>query len=237
MSALQIAPLLKLPDQITPLQGGYNKVGRSLEHVGRVLQRLHRGIVHAVEADDPAAVIEGDHHKGVDGLLLQILVLEGVALMNILQTLDDNMLAHAEVPIPAGAHLRRDMLQIADLRLHAVGGPLVGVVVIAGLAVFKDVSTIPVQRFPQVFEQYLQGLVRRLRQQRDAQALVDDGLQVLDALYIVVMGFDGRSALSAPFRKSPRMIHTSASCLGRSPAIAAAANSGARRRAPENAVC
>ena len=82
----------------------------------------------------------------------------------------------AEIPVPAGAHLRRDVLQRRLFRLHPGGRPLIGVVIAAGCVALKDIGPLPVQRLSQVLQQDLQGLVRRLLQQGDAEALIDNGL-------------------------------------------------------------
>ena len=204
-----IAPLLELPEQIAPLQGGHDKICRGLEHIRGVFQRPHVGVVHTVKADDPLSVIEGDHHEGADALPLQVLILEGVGLPDVLHILDDDMLADPEVPIPAGAYLRRDVLEVLLFRLHPVGRPLIGVVVSAGAVLFEDIGPFPIQRLPQMLQQHLQRLVRRLLQQSGAKALVDDRLQVLDALHLTVPLADlsGWSAFSSPFKRSPWMIH------------------------------
>ena len=65
-----IAPLLELPDQIPALQGGHDKIRRGLEHIGRVFHGLHGGIVHTVKTNHLLAVVEGDHHQGMDALPL-----------------------------------------------------------------------------------------------------------------------------------------------------------------------
>ena len=99
-------------------------------------------------------------------------------------------------------------MKVLLFRLHSVSHPLIGVVVAAGLVLLKDVGPLPVQGFPQMFQQHLKGLVRRLLQQRGAKPRVDDGLQILNASHIALlpMGHRARKALSGQ-RKSPRMVH------------------------------
>ena len=108
------------------------------------------------------------------------------------------MPADAEIPIPAGAHLGWDILKVLLFRLHPVGHPLIGVVVAAGLVLLEYIGPFPVQRLPQMLQQHDKGLIRRLLQQGGAKALVDDGLQILDAAHTAVMllGLSGRNALS-----------------------------------------
>ena len=233
-----IAPLLELPDQVAPLQGGYNKIRRGLEHVRRVLQRPHGGIVHAVKADDPFAVIQGNHHQGVNPLPLQVLILKRVRLPNILQAFNDDMLADAELPVPACAHLRGDVLEALLFRLHPVGRPFVGVVVAAGLVLLEYIRPLPVQRLPQMLQQHLQGLIRRFLQQGNAKALVDDGLQILNAAHAAVLlaGPGSRSALPGPFQTFPYILHMSVLHTDRYPAIVAAAAFHVQRRFLESAV-
>ena len=52
-----VAPLSKLPEQVAPLQGGYDKVCRGLKDIRCVLQGFYRRIVHAVKPDDIFAVV------------------------------------------------------------------------------------------------------------------------------------------------------------------------------------
>ena len=198
LSPLQIAPLLKLPEQIAPLQGGHNKVCRRLEHIRCVFQRLHRGIIHTVKTDDPFPVVQRNYHKRLDLLPLQVLVLKRLRLPNILHVLNDDMPADAEIPVPAGAHLRRDVLKVLPLRLHPGGHPLIGVVVPAGLVLLKDIGPLPVQRLSQVLQQHLKRLIRGLLQQSDTEALVDNGLQILNVAHpaVLLMNPHDRSALS-----------------------------------------
>ena len=47
---------------------------------------------------DPFAVIKGHHHKGMDTLPLQVLVLKGISPLDILQVLNDNVPADTEIP-------------------------------------------------------------------------------------------------------------------------------------------
>ena len=204
-----IAPFLKLPDQVAPLQGRHNKVRRRLEHIGRIFQRLHGGIVHTIKADDLFSVIQGNHHKGMHALTLQVLVLKRIRLPDILQASDDDVLADAKLSIPACAHLRGDVLEALLFRLHPVGRPFIGVVVTAGLVLLKYVGPLSVQRISQILQQYRQRLVRRLLQQGSAKALVDDGLQVLNALYVAVpfLNPGSRSVLPSPIQTSLRIIH------------------------------
>ena len=59
---------------------GECKVYRSSERLGMdwaacFQEGYAAGIVHAVKADDPFAVIQGNHHQGVNPLPLQVLVL------------------------------------------------------------------------------------------------------------------------------------------------------------------
>ena len=208
LSPLQIAAFLQLPEQIAPLQRGYDKVRRRLEHIRRVFQRLSRGIVHAVKADDLFPIVQGDHHKGVDALPRQLLVLKGLHLPNILHVLNDDMSPNAEILIPTGAYLRGDILKVLLFRLHAIRHPLIGVVVAAGLVLLKYIGPLPLQGFPQVLQQYLKGLIRGLRQQSDTKALVDDGLQILNALHaaVLLVCLDHRSAFSGQ-QTFPCMIH------------------------------
>ena len=141
----------------------------------------------------------------MNALPLQVLVLKRFRLPNVLQALNDDVPAHAELLIPAGTNLRRDVLKALLLRPYAFGRPLVGVVVAPGLVLLEYVGPLSVQRFSQVLQQHLQRLIRRLLQQGNAKALVDDGLQILNALYAAVplMGPGGRSALSGLFKKAP----------------------------------
>ena len=141
----------------------------------------------------------------MDALPLQILILQWVRLPNVLQALNHNVLAHAELPVPACAHLRGDVLQALLLRLYPICRPLIGVVIAAGLILLKYVRPLPIQRLSQVLQQHLQRLIRRLLQQGDAQALIDDGLQILNALYTAVppQGLRSGSALPSPLQKPP----------------------------------
>ena len=176
-----VAPVLEHAEEVAPLQGGHDEIRRGLQHIGRVFQRLHRGVVHAVKADQPFAVVKGDHHQGADALPVQGLKEEGVGLPDIFQVVDDDVPADAEVPVPAGAHLWGDVLQAVLLRSHSFGHPLIGVVVAAGLVFLEDIGPSPAQGPAQVLQQHLQRLVRGLLPQGDTEALVDDGLQVLNA--------------------------------------------------------
>ena len=182
-----VAALLKLPNQIPPFQGGHDKVRCSLEHIRRIFQRLHGRIVHTVKADDLFTVIKGNHHKGVDVLPLQVLILEGIRLPNVFQILNDDMPAYTEIPIPVGAHLRRDILKVFLLRLHPIGRPLIGIVIFAGLVALKYIGAFPVQRLSQMLQQHLQRLIRSLLQQGDAKPLIDDGLQILNTPHTAVL--------------------------------------------------
>ena len=131
----------------------------------------------------------------MDALPLQVLVLERVRLPNILQAFNDDMLVDAELPIPACTYLRRDVLETLLFRLHPVGHPFVGVVIAAGLVLLEYVGPFALQRFSQMLQQHLQRLVRCFLQQGDTKALINDGLQILNALYA--------SAVSSLFQKSP----------------------------------
>ena len=71
------------------------------------------------------------------------------------------MLSNAELLIPACTDLRRNILEIHLLRLHSFGRPLIGIVITARLILLKDIGTFPVQRFSQMFQQHLKGLIRR----------------------------------------------------------------------------
>ena len=194
-----IAPLLKLPEQIPPLQGGHDEICRRLQHIRRVLQRLHGGIIHTVKADDPLPVVQGHHHKGVDALPLQVLILKRIRLPNILHVLYDDMPADAEIPVPAGAHLRGDILKVLLFRFHPGVHPLIGVVVAAGLVLLKDIGPLSIQRFSQVLQQHPKRLIRGLLQQSDTKTLVDNGLQILNASHaaVLLMSLYDRSAFSS----------------------------------------
>ena len=141
----------------------------------------------------------------MNALALQVLILKRVRLPDILQAFYDDVLADAELPVPACAHLRRDVLEALLFRLHPVGHPFVGIVIAAGLILLEYVGPLPVQRASQMLQQYLQRLVRCLLQQGDTKALVNDSLQILDALYAAVplMGPGGGSARPSPFQKLP----------------------------------
>ena len=75
------------------------------------------------------------------------------------------MLADAEIPIPAGAYFLGNILKVVLLRPYSAGGPLIGIVIIAALVPLKDIGSVSIQRFSQVFQQYPQRLVRSLLQQ------------------------------------------------------------------------
>ncbi len=200
-----IASLLKLADQVPPFQRGYNKICRSLKHIRRIFQRFHRRIVHTVKADHLFPVIKRNHHKGVNILTFQILILEGFRLPNILYTLDNDMLADAEIPIPACTYLRGNILKILPFRLHSFCRPLIGIIISAGFVLLKDISTFSVQRFPQVLQQHLKRPVRRLLQQCNAKALINNSLQILNALYTAVLLTisDARQTFTCHFQKLP----------------------------------
>ena len=182
-----IAALLKLTHQIAPFQGRYDEVCRSLEHIRCVFQRLYRRIIHAVKSNQLFAVIERNHHKGMNLLPFQILILKGLALADLFQVFNDNMFPDAEIPVPTGAHLRRDILKILLFRLHPVGRPLISIVIAAGLVPLEYVGSLPVQCLSQMLQQHLQRLIRSLLLQGNAKALIDDGFQILDALYFAVL--------------------------------------------------
>ena len=178
-----MAALFQLSDQVAPPQGGDDEVRRGLQHVRGIFQGLHRRIVHPVKADNPVVIVQGDHHQGVDVLLLQVLVLERVAEPDILQVIDDDMPADAEIPIPAGADFRRHVLEVLLLRTHPGSRPLVGIVVAALRVFLKYIGPPALQGLPQVGQQHLQRLVRGLLQQGHPEPFVDDGFQILNALH------------------------------------------------------
>ncbi len=200
-----VASLLQLAKQIAPFQRGHNKIRRSLEHIGRVFEHLCRRIVHTVKADELCAVTKRNHHKGTDILALQGLILKGVCLPNIFQTFDDNMFANTKLPIPACTYLRGKILKILYFRLHSACRPLIGVVVTAGRVLFKYIGSLPVQRFSQMLKQHCQRLIRCLLQERDTKPFINDGLQILNALYTMIMLTCpiGRSIFAGLFKKLP----------------------------------
>ena len=159
-----MAALLKLPDQVAPPQGGDDEIGRGLKHVRGVLQGLHRGIVHAIEAYNPVFIIQRDHYKRTDVLCFQIFVLQRVAMPDFLQAVDDDISAHAELPVPAGADLRGDILKVFLLRPHPFRRPLIGIVVAPRGIALEDVSPLSLQGLSQIFQEHLQSPVRRLFQ-------------------------------------------------------------------------
>ena len=91
----------------------------------------------------------------MDALPLQVLVLKGVALSDLLHALNDNMPADSEIPIPAGTYLRRDVLKAVLFRFHPVGCPFIGVIVAAGFVLLKYIGPLPVQGISQVLQQHL----------------------------------------------------------------------------------
>ncbi len=178
-----MAALFQLSDQVAPPQGGDDEVRRCLQHVRGIFQGLHRRIVHPVKADDSAVIVQRNHHQRVDVLLLQVLVLERVAVPDVLQVIDDDMPADAEIPIPAGADFRRHVLEVLLLRTHPGSRPLVGIVVAALRVFLKYIGPPALQGLPQIGQQHLQRLVRGLLQQGHPEPFVDDGFQILDALH------------------------------------------------------
>ncbi len=182
-----IAPLLKLADQVPPLQGRYDKIGGSLEHIRCILQGLCRQIVHTVKPDKPFAVIKGNYNKRMNLLPLQVLIRKRIRFPDILQTPNDDMPADAEIPIPVGTHLRRNILQILLFRLHSFCRPLIGIVIPTRLIPLKDISPLSLKRFPQMLQQHLQRLIRRLLQQGHTKPLIDDSLQILNAFHPAVL--------------------------------------------------
>ena len=139
----------------------------------------------------------------MNALTLQILVLKGSVLPDVFQPLDDNMLAGAEIPVPAGAHLSGNILKVFLFRLHPIGHPFIGVVIAAQLVLFKYVGPLPVQRLSQMHQEHIQRIIRSLLQQGHPKALVDDNLQILNAPHITVplMGLHGWDAFSHPFNQ------------------------------------
>ena len=139
----------------------------------------------------------------MDALPLQVVILEGVCLSDVFQILNDDVLADAEIAIPAGAYLRGDVLKMVLFGRHPAGYPLIGVVVAAGLVPLKDVGPLSAQRLSQVLQQHIQRLVRSFFQQGDAEALVDDGLQILNALHTVPMAPASWPASVRPLKRFP----------------------------------
>ena len=145
-----VAPFLKLTYQIAPFQGRHDKIRRGLEHIGCILQRLYGRIVYAVKADDLLTVIKRNHYERVDALLFQILVLKRIGLADIFHIPDDDVSADAEIPIPACAYLRRNVLEVILFRGDTVGYPFVGIIVAAGFVPLKYVGSFSVQRLAQM---------------------------------------------------------------------------------------
>ena len=182
-----ITPLLEFAEQIAPFQGRHNKICRRLEHIRRIFQQFHRRIVHPVKADKLFSVIQWNHHKRMHVLFFQALILERIRFPDFFQISDDNMFANAEFPIPACANLSRHILKIFLFRLHAFGHPLICIVVAAGLVPLKYINPFPVQRFSQMLYQHFQRLVRGFLQQGDTKPFIDDGFQILNALYSTLL--------------------------------------------------
>ena len=108
------------------------------------------------------------------------------------------MPADAEIPIPAGAHLRGDILKVLLFRLYPICHPLIGVVVAAGLVLLKDIGPLSVQGLSQVLQQHPKRLIRGFLQQGDTKSFIDDGLQILNASHTAVqlVSLHDRSAFS-----------------------------------------
>ncbi len=145
-----VASFLKFTYQIAPFQGRHDKIRCSLEYIGCILQRLYGRIVYAVKADDLLTVIKGNHYERVNALVFQILVLERIGLADIFHISNDDVLADAEIPIPACAYLRRNVLEVILFRGDAVGYPFVGIIVAAGFVLLKYVGPFPTQRLAQM---------------------------------------------------------------------------------------
>ena len=80
--------------------------------------------------------------------------------------------------IPVLTDLRRKILEIVDLRYHARRCPFICIIIPAISVLLKNIRSLSVQHFSEIFQDNTDRLVRRLDRKRILQCLIDKRLHI-----------------------------------------------------------
>ena len=139
----------------------------------------------------------------MDILTFQVFILKRVGFPDIFQIFNDNIFTNTEITVPACTYLSGNILKIFFFRLHPVGYPLIGIIVVARLISFEYVGPFSVKRFSQIFQKNFQRLVRGFLHQSNPKTFIYDGFQILNTLYAIMRlaAFNGWQIFADLFKK------------------------------------
>ena len=114
----------------------------------------------------------------MDILPLQIFILKRITQAHLLNIRYPDIFSLLKNVIPVLTDLRRKILEIVDLRWHSRRRPFICIIIPAISVLLKNICSLSVQRFSEIFQNNTDRLVRRLGRKCFLQCLVDKGLHI-----------------------------------------------------------
>ena len=114
----------------------------------------------------------------MDILPLQIFILKRITQAHLLNIRYPDIFSLLKNVIPVLTDLRRKILEIVDLRWHSRRRPFICIIIPAISVLLKNICSLSVQHFSEIFQNNTDRLVRRLDRKRILQCLVDKGLHI-----------------------------------------------------------